>query len=209
MRPSSWVPPAVWMAVILWMSSGYFSSVHTGSVLAALLAWTAPWLTPGEVNVLHALARKLAHLTTYGILALLWLRAFLRDTALTRGAAVASAFAISVAWAGVDEVRQHFVPSRSGTIGDVAIDAVGSAVALGFAHWRWLQVARVLGLMLLWFAAVGGAAALTMNLVSGVPSGLLWLTAPIAALVLAARHCGLPKRSGGGRGCRAGRRRTD
>ncbi|MGH7335923.1 MAG: VanZ family protein [Candidatus Rokuibacteriota bacterium] len=188
MRSSSWVPPAVWMAVILWLSSDHFSSVHTVSVVGTLLAWAAPWLSPAEITMLHGLGRKLAHLTAYGILALLWLRALLRDTGLTRGAAAGVAFAISVTWAGVDEIRQHFVPSRSGTIGDVAIDAAGSALALGFAHRSWPQVARALGLILLWFATVGGAAVLAVNLATGVPSGVLWLTTPTAALVLAARH---------------------
>jgi VanZ family protein len=179
------------MVIILWMSSDQFSSTHTGSTLGAFLAWVAPWLRPADVNLLHGLVRKLAHLTAYGMLALLWLRAFRRDTGLSRGAAAGVAFAISVAWAGVDEVRQHFVPSRTGTIGDVAIDAAGSALALGFAgfaHQGWLRVASVLGLILLWVAAVGGAAILAVNFSTSVPSGLLWLTTPTAALVLAARH---------------------
>ena len=188
MRPSSWLPPAIWMVIILWMSSDQFSSAHTGSALGAFLAWAAPWLTPAEVNLFHGLGRKLGHLTTYGILALLWLRALVRDTGLTRGAAVGLAFAISVAWAGVDEVRQHFVPSRTGTIGDVAIDAAGSALALGFTHRSWPQVASLLGLILLWVATIGGAAILAVNLSTSVPSGLLWLTTPTAALALAARH---------------------
>jgi hypothetical protein len=38
---------------------------------------------------------------------------------------------------------------------------------------------------LLWTAAVGGAALLAVNLFAGVASGLLWLTVPAAALVLA------------------------
>jgi VanZ family protein len=185
------------MAVILWMSSDDFSSTRTGSTLGALLAWAAPWLSPAEINMLHGLGRKLAHFTAYAILALLWFRALLRDTALTRGAAAAAAFAISLAWASVDEIRQHFVPSRAGTLGDVAIDAVGSAVALGFAYRNWVQAARVLGLTLLWFAAVGGIAMLAVNGATGVPSGALWFTAPAAALVLAARYWWRPRRWGG------------
>jgi VanZ family protein len=217
MRPSSWVPPAIWMAVILWLSSDHFSSAHTGEAFGAILAWVAPWLSPAEVDILHGLGRKLAHLTAYGILALLWLRAFQRDTALTRGTAAAGAFLISISWAGVDEFRQHFVPSRAGTVGDVVIDAAGSALALALAHWRWPQLARVFGLALLWFAAVGGAAVLAVNLASGVSSGLLWLTTPTAVLLLAGRRWLIhsppdpgptARPLGGGRGYRADHPRT-
>jgi VanZ family protein len=176
------------MVVILILSSGSFSSARTGNTLSVVLAWTAPWLTPGDVAFLHPIVRKLAHLTVYAILALLWFRAFLRDTALTRGRAGACAFAISVAWAGVDELSQHFEPSRAGALGDVAIDALGSAVALGVAHWSWVRAVQLLGLSLLWVAALGGAAVIAVNLASGVPSGILWLTAPAAALILAARR---------------------
>ena len=53
MRPSSWIPPVVWMAVIMVMSSGWFSSRHTGGVVVGLLAWVAPWLAPADVAALH------------------------------------------------------------------------------------------------------------------------------------------------------------
>jgi VanZ family protein len=200
MRPSSWVPPAVWMVVIFWLSSGSFSSERTGSTLAAVLAWTAPWLTSGDVALANWIARKLTHLSVYAILALLWLRAFLRDTALTRSGAAAGAFAISVAWAGLDESRQLFETSRSGALSDVALDAVGSAVGLGVAHRGPVCAARRLGLGLLWVAAVGGAALLALNLAAGVPSGALWFTAPAAALILVARRwCARHLRSPAGR----------
>jgi VanZ family protein len=45
-------------------------------------------------------------------------------------------FAISVLYAGSDEVHQRFVPGRSADIADVAADAIGAAVAL-IAVWAW------------------------------------------------------------------------
>jgi VanZ family protein len=176
------------MVVILWLSSGSFSSARTGSTLAAVLAWTAPWLTPGDVALLNLITRKVMHLTVYAILALLWFRAFLRDTSLTRGAAAAAAFGIGVAWAGLDEFRQLFEASRSGALRDVALDAAGSAMGLGVAHQGWARAAQWLGLGLLWVAAVGGAAVIAVDVATGVPAGALWLTAPAAALILAARR---------------------
>jgi VanZ family protein len=181
------------MVIILWMSSGQFSSDRTGSAIGAILGWVAPWLSSAEIQTLHGLGRKLAHLISYAILALLWFRALVRDTALARGAAALLAFAVSVTWAGVDEVRQSFVPSREGSIGHVALDAVGSAIALGFAYRDWVRAAYVLGLILLWFAAVGGLAMLAVNLATGVSSGVLWFTVPTAALVLVAHYWWLPR----------------
>ena len=48
-----------------------------------------------------------------------------------------AALGIGVALAVTDEVRQSFVASRSGTLGDVVIDTVGCGAALlALAWWR-------------------------------------------------------------------------
>src|SRR5687768_6512253 len=79
----SWLPPAVWMAVILiWLSSDAFSAAHTGGRIAALLRWWLPSITMAQIEHAHALLRTVAHFTVYGVLAALWLRAFLRERVL-------------------------------------------------------------------------------------------------------------------------------
>lgn len=188
MRPSSWVPPVAWMAVMAALSSGWFSSGHTEGAVASLLAWVAPWLAPADVAFLHGALRKGAHLAEYAILALLWLRALARDTALPRGTAAVATFAICVSWAILDEVHQSFVPTRTASARDVAIDAAGSLLALALVRRDWLRTAQALTSLLLWVAAAGGAAVLAIDWTSGVPSGYLWLTVPAAALALAARR---------------------
>jgi hypothetical protein len=80
------------------------------------------------------------------------------------------------------------VSSRTGSARDVAIDAAGSLTALAVARERWLDTLRAVTGLLLWLAALGGAAALAINYATGVPSGYLWLTVPAAALLLAARR---------------------
>jgi VanZ family protein len=188
MRPSSWIPPVVWMAVVMILSSEFFSSQRTSGVLLGLLAWATPWLTPADVATLHGAFRKAAHFIEYAILAFLWFRAFVRDAVLTPGVAAAYAFGISLLWAGLDETHQHFVPSRSGSVGDVAIDAVGSLAALTIARRSSLRTAKALTAVLLWLAAAGGAGVLAINQLTGVPSGLLWVTVPAAAAMLSARR---------------------
>lgn len=131
----SWLPPLVWMAIILiWLSADAFSATRTGGTVAALLRWLLPAITATQIDAVHALLRKAGHLTIYGILAALWLRAFLRERVLALPAAAWAAFGITVVWACVDELHQRTVASRTGTVTDVGIDAAGAAIVLVVAY---------------------------------------------------------------------------
>src|SRR5688572_20810207 len=111
----SWLPPLVWMAVILiWLSSDAFSATHTGGGIAAVLRWLLPSITAAQIEHAHALVRKAGHFSVYGILAALWLRAFVRERVLALPAAAWAAFGITVIWACVDELHQSTVASRRG-----------------------------------------------------------------------------------------------
>ena len=100
---SLWAPPVVLMGVIFALSA-------------------QPDLSSG-LGTLDTVLRKLTHMAEYGLLVFLWWRA-LRGT-LSERAAVAFAVAISLVYAGTDEVHQSFVEGRHGTPVDVLIDAVG------------------------------------------------------------------------------------
>lgn len=75
--------------------------------------------------------RKAAHVTEFAVLTLLWARALagLLAEARRRAAPWAGA-AIALLWAAVDERHQHFVAGRVGSVRDVAIDAIGIAIAV-------------------------------------------------------------------------------
>jgi len=183
MRPAHWLPPVAWMGVILWLGSGDFSATETSSILDPLLSWLFPLATPAEIAAGHRLLRKAAHLTVYAILALLWYHGLAHGTRIGAGRCALIALAVSVAWAGIDETWQALVPSRTGTVRDVAIDAAGASMALGFRHFGWRGVDAAASL-LLWLAAVGGALIVVVNLATGVGSGVLWLTTPAAWALL-------------------------
>jgi VanZ family protein len=101
----TWLPPLVWLAVIF-----AFSTRHGGGHLPT-----------GEIVL-----RKLAHVTEYLILTLLLVRALRRsDVAFAVPGAMAGAFA----YACSDEWHQSFVPGRTATPRDVAIDGIGIALA--------------------------------------------------------------------------------
>jgi VanZ family protein len=172
------------MALILVLASDAGSGQHTRSVLGPLLAALLPWATALQVDAVHFLIRKTAHAAVYAVLALLWYRAF-RTSGRSRPAAAGLAFAVALAWAGLDEARQALVPSRTGAVGDVLIDGTGAGLAaLASAMGHRLALWRAAHLLLL-ATVLAGALALTLDHVVGAASGVLWVTVPAAAVALA------------------------
>ena len=115
---SSWLPVLAWMAIIF-----AFSSRHGG----------------GSLDASEVVLRKLGHALGYLVLALLLLRALRRSGAgpLALPVAVGSA----LAYAASDEWHQSFVPGRTGTVRDVAIDGIGiAAAALAVMRTRLREV---------------------------------------------------------------------
>ena len=87
---------------------------------------------------MHTVVRKLAHVTEFAILGILWSFALLRDAAgekhTTWCLRCCAGFA-GIAAAAIDESIQKFVPGRSGEIKDVCID--GAGIVLGICL-QWL-----------------------------------------------------------------------
>ncbi len=138
-----WLPALAWTAVVLWASTDTFSAENTGSVLDAVLGFLVGGLPPQTLATLNFLLRKSAHFTEYGILGLLWFRAW-------RGSRLGHEWKWALAGIGValltaiaDEVHQSFLPSRTGSAKDVLLDLTG-AVTLqillwGFMRWRTMR----------------------------------------------------------------------
>ncbi len=182
-----WLPPALWMAVIVVLSSDVGSAEHTAHWLVPILRLLAPGATPSQLYALHGLVRKAGHLTEYAVLAALWYRAFVGARRQRPWTAAAVAFAISLAWAILDEAHQSFEPSRTASVRDVAIDSIGALLAVLIATRGWRIAVDRTTTVLLWTGLVGGLASLLLDAVTGVPSGYLWLTPPLAGLLLIAR----------------------
>jgi VanZ family protein len=73
---------------------------------------------------LHALIRKGAHVFEYAVLGGLLVRA-LREEGVRGPTLLAAAVGLGVAYAALDEFHQLFVPSRTSSPHDVAVDAMG------------------------------------------------------------------------------------
>jgi len=83
---------------------------------------------PRVESDLDVVLRKAAHMTEFGMLWWLWVRALHPASDLRH--AVLVALAIALAYAVSDELHQSFVPGRHPSPFDVAIDAAGIGVAV-------------------------------------------------------------------------------
>ena len=138
-RPALWMGLSLaWAAVIFLFSTGLFSAEHSARALGWLLAVLGVRLAPGRFEILHFLLRKAAHLAEYAVLAVLlhgWVRA-----GRWRHRSAGGAFLVVVAaaaYALTDEFHQVFVPGRTASLYDCALDTLGAGA--GLAAWFLLR----------------------------------------------------------------------
>ena len=125
-----WLPALLWTAVVFIFSSDAFSEKHTGSILEYVLPRIFGPIRRERFDLIHFLARKSAHVTEYGILALMWLRAWRGAFAGWQLRWARQALAVCLAVAALDEFHQSRVPSRGSDVKDVALDALGAVLFL-------------------------------------------------------------------------------
>ncbi len=138
-----WLPVLIWMALIFTASSDKHSAEHSSRLIVPLLHWLFPHMPEAQIQDIHELFRKCAHLTEYAVLALLLWRGVRkplknnprawdwREARLT--------LLLVMLYAATDEFHQRFVPTRTSLVSDVFIDTAGGAAGL-LALWlvgRW------------------------------------------------------------------------
>jgi len=128
----AWLPVAAWATVIFFLSTSFFSAQETGSWIEPILRWLLPWASAQTIHVMHYGIRKLAHFTEYGILFLLLIRGPMRGHAVM-------ALAACAAYAMLDEGHQMFVPERTASLYDVALDFSGAL----FSHFLSSGIAEL------------------------------------------------------------------
>lgn len=114
-----WLPVILWAAVIISCSTSYFSENNTSRIIVPVLRWLWPTASAATLALAHAAIRKLAHFVNYAIL--FWL--------LARGPMWGRPYAaltLCVLYALSDEGHQLFVPSRTPSLYDVALDSSGA-----------------------------------------------------------------------------------
>lgn len=138
-----WGPVLLWMAVIFLFSTDYFSSSNTEPFFGPLLARLFPNASPTRIEEITALVRKLGHWGEYFILAVLLMRglsaAYLTQPALRR---VIWSVILATLYAASDELHQSFVPTRTASAVDVAIDSFGAICGTVWSHLRIRRKSR-------------------------------------------------------------------
>lgn len=124
-------PLLLWLAFIWFASTAQLSAMQTSSVLRPFLLWMFPGLTEAQLTTIHIFTRKTAHFLEYAILGVLAWRAFVtssRDLISRRWFELG--LLLVLGWALLDEFHQSFVPSRTGSLYDSAIDVAGGLCSL-------------------------------------------------------------------------------
>jgi VanZ family protein len=124
-------PLVLWIIFISFASTSEFSAANTSQVLRPLLLWFFPSLSEAQLAAAHFLTRKAAHFTEYALLAFLARRAFISSSqTFLRRYWFQVGIVLVVIYALLDEFHQSFVPSRTPSIYDSAIDAAGGLAVL-------------------------------------------------------------------------------
>jgi VanZ family protein len=139
----AWLCVAAWISMIWVSSNEEFSFQTTSGVLVPFLRWLSPELSWQAIQNIHDVIRKAAHLAEYAVLAGLAFRAFRVSLDIRLGHVGVLTLAVVLAIAGLDELRQSWLPARTGSVTDVLIDLTGGAIGvvtlIGFHRWPGIR----------------------------------------------------------------------
>lgn len=140
----AWWPAAVWICLIAFESTDFFSAANTGAMLYMLLTRIFGHINIHEFEIFHHYLRKTGHFVGYGMLSVLLLRgwrATLDHDNSQLGRTAIFSWLGTVFVATMDEWHQSYIPSRTGTWKDVVLDSFAGLVFLLVAYW-WLRRSR-------------------------------------------------------------------
>jgi VanZ family protein len=119
------------MLLISFASTNEFAGINTSKLIRPVLLWLFPHVTEEGIALAHLVFRKLAHFIEYSVLGLLAARAFFFSShRFLRESWFLAGTLLTVIYALLDEYHQSFVPSRTASLRDSAIDIAGGLVAL-------------------------------------------------------------------------------
>lgn len=131
---SRWLPVLLWAGLIALFSTESFQSSETDALLRPLLRLLLPGASEATLTQLHAAVRKLAHVTEYAVLGFLTLRALLQPGRPAPRSALSALLLCALA-AALDELHQGSLPTRTGSLWDVALDSAGAALGVAVRAW--------------------------------------------------------------------------
>lgn len=111
-------------------SSDLGSIKHTRSFLDPLIQFFVPGISLEGLHIFQFVIRRSAHLFEYAVLSALWCSALCRGDIKRKLPPVFIALFIAIFYAGLDELHQGFVKSRTGSVADVGIDLLGAVFGI-------------------------------------------------------------------------------
>lgn len=127
----AWLPVAIGVALIAMESTAYFGADRTSGPFRFL--WESIFGPVAQVQweTIHHHIRKTGHFVGYGILGLVWLRAWWMTLPRANFMFEAMLAVLGTAFvASGDELHQSFLPNRTGLPSDVLIDCSGAIVMM-------------------------------------------------------------------------------
>ncbi len=124
-----WLPLVVWLVSIFLFSTESFSAGETSHFIVPVLTFLFPNWSLQQLDIGHAVIRKLAHITEYFILALLAYRTLRYEKRDLLDAKVWTGVLVLLA-ALSDEFHQSLTLTRQASIVDVGYDCLGALWAL-------------------------------------------------------------------------------
>jgi len=138
-RLKYWLP-AIFVAILISVFSTHsFNYQQTAGVIIPILRWLFPLASPRALYLMHVAIRKLAHITEFGAFSIAVFHGVRGERPGWRLNWALGTLLVAVAYGGLDEWHQSFVPLREARVRDVAIDAIGAVLAqvLVWAYARW------------------------------------------------------------------------
>lgn len=133
-----WIPVILWAGLIFYFSTESFTFSNTEGFFSEWLSWLLPEVSPTAFLPFHPVLRKVGHWFEYFILAILLVRAR-RSSNESELAMPTSAWTLVLvlAYAISDEYHQSWVPERTASAVDVAIDTFGGVCGVFWmCLWR-------------------------------------------------------------------------
>ena len=141
---SAWLPVIVCVLTIAAESTTFFGADHTSGPLRAICEFFLGPLSGPRWWRMHHYIRKTGHFVGFGLLSASWFRAFwmtwrpLRSPERRRIAAHSLAMLGTFVIATADETHQIFLPNRTASPWDVALDCCGGA-GMQLLIWLWMR----------------------------------------------------------------------
>jgi len=138
-RLKYWLP-AIFVAILISLfSTHFFSSQQTARFIIPILQWLFPFASHRALRLTHVAIRKLAHITEFAVFSIAVFHGVRGERPGWRLNWALGTLLVAVAYGGLDEWHQSFVPLREARVRDVAIDAIGAVLAqvLVWAYARW------------------------------------------------------------------------